>query len=287
VRFHVPGHNYVLTTGIEVLGELGNGKQYRVNLDTGDPCFGSVTGDIVLENELPILPAKAPGTQKAEAGFCFLPSLRIGAMTIHNFPCQYEEQYRVVKGFARRTYTLSEIIIGLTALQQFAYVLCDNAHQEVEFSPRGTSFEPEDWEGWSRYPMAVERDGQNVPRLMIDIPIGSEVRHMMLDTGSAGQLLVSSTAWETLSKTLHTGEPRAVQYTLARHRPVGCQRFCVQELPMGNKTIKYAEAVVLPDGWRTGAHFAMVGMACFENDIIVLDFGRGLFWVKDQPATSK
>jgi hypothetical protein len=177
--------------------------------------------------------------------------------------------------------------MGLMALQGFNYILCDNGTQEVEFSPRGTSFEPEDWEGWSRYPMAVERDEQNVPRLMIDIPIGGEVRHMMLDTGSAGQLLVSSTAWETLSKNLDTGEPKAVQYTLARYRPVRCQRFCVRELAIGNKTIKNGEAVVLPDGWRTGAHFAMLGVGCFENDIIVLDFGRGFLWVKDRPAASK
>jgi hypothetical protein len=286
VRFRVPGHAMsVAEDTVAVTGRLPTGKEYRVLIDTGYPGPLSVTGDIVLENCLPILPVPSMG--KPWAGLCVLPSLRIGDMNICNAPCEYEEEYWVVKGFARRAYKESRINMGLMALQGFNYILCDNGTQEVEFSPPGTSFQPEDWDAWSRYRMLIEPDEQNVPRLVVDIPIGGEVRHIMLDTGSSFQLLVSSTVWETLSKTLDTGEPKAVQCALWGYRPVQCQRFNARELPVGNKTIKNAEAVVLPDGWRTGAHFAMLGVGCFENDIIVLDFGRGFLWVKDRPAASK
>jgi hypothetical protein len=285
VRFPVPGHGMSLVEDtVAVTGQLPTGKEYRVLIDTLYPGAFSVTADIVLENRLPILPVHGMG--KPWGGLCVLPSLRIGDMRICNAPCAYEEQYWVVKGVARRTYTVREITIGLRALQRFDYILCDNVTQEVEFSPPGTSFEPEDWDGWSRYRMLIEPDEQNVPRLVVDIPIAGEVRHIMLDTGSAFPLLVSSTVWETLSKTLDTGGPEAVQCALWGHRPVPCQRFYARELPVGKKTIKNAEAVVLPDGGRTGAHFAMVGMPCFENGIIVLDFRRGFLWVKDAPSAS-
>jgi hypothetical protein len=270
---------------LAVTGQLPAGKECRVLVDTGFPFAFSVTGDIVLENRLPILPVHGMG--KPWGGLCVLPSVRIGDMKICNAACAYEEQYWVVKGFARRTYTVREITIGLMVLQRFDYILCDNVTQEVEFSPPGTSFEPEDWDGWSRYRMLIEPDEQNVPRLMVDMPIGGQVRHIMLDTGSPGQLHVSSAVWETLSTTLDTGLPKAVQYALWGHRPVPCQRFRARELSVGNKTIKNAEAFVLPDGGPTGAHFAMVGMGCFENDIIVFDFRRGFLWVKDAPSASK
>ena len=74
-------------------------------------------------------------------GFCHLPELQIGEVTLVNWPCLYLERQMKPALFELSIGGDDSIIVGLPALREFKYILFDNIRGEVEFS-NGELFGP-------------------------------------------------------------------------------------------------------------------------------------------------
>jgi hypothetical protein len=183
-----------------VEGKVGNAKKkYPIVLDTGasQPIF--VKGIHVLDNKLPIYPVgtKNINSDGYRLGFCHLPKLRIGEVTLANLACLYLERHMELELFGLPIARDESIIVGLPALRRFKYVAFDSVSKEVEFS-YGEVFESAEPQLWTRYPFLIEEDLYGNALLFVKVPIAGEVIELQLDTGSGNGLAVSEELWEDL-----------------------------------------------------------------------------------------
>ena len=273
-----------LDNGITLEGELaGSSRSYPVRIDTGVPGYLLVNEIHVRENNLPIY--HTPGSQE---GICHLPDLRIGGLTLSNFLAIFKLRHSELQLFGLPIRKDKTIYIGVSLLQQFKYVAFDGINDEVEFSVT-KRFEMEDQSLWSHYRFSAKPDANGRPRISIQIPIGGQEMTLVFDTGCQPALVTTEKIWEQtrkrfrkIRKSIKTGYAPLAGGNL-RSRTV-----IVKELDIGNRVVKKAYVGILPKDNSVFAGFTgqdgILGMQCFADTTIVLDFEREVMWVKNTDA---
>jgi hypothetical protein len=270
---------------IIVEGSISNGnKKYPIVLDTG-ASQGLFVNDIhVLENRLLIYPLqKSKADSNAFSfGICYIPQLRIGQMTLLNFPCLYLQRHLELQFFSVPIVKDDSIIMGLTALREFNCIIFDNINKEVEFLCDQT-FKPEQKSLWSKYPLSIEEDDFGNAFLFVQIPVAGEPMKVQVDTGSGNGLALSEELWAKIS-------PRVQKIMLKNgsdlYPYIGrltCRKGIIEQLQVGNKLIPNAIISVFPlQSPLLHDCNAILGMQFFHDSVIVLDFENLILWVRNQ-----
>ncbi len=267
------------TTLIRVMGLLNGDKEYPVVIDSGCSTHLVVNDVIVVENGLDILPLKEVGLKMG--GLCYVAQFKIGDIEISSPLCCYSLTHYEKKVLGLTTWKERNILLGLGLMQKFEYVLIDNINSEVEFCKEG-SFRANSNESWSQYRISIEADRQNVLRLMVEIPIAAEERKIILDTGADGGLLITEKIWETLSAGLKIVDESSDRIRMRDGWKV-VKKIVVEKLTLGEESISNATISVMSNDSVFGENFSLLGMDYFADTVVVLDFGRKLFWVRNSP----
>lgn len=277
VKFHT---SYSQNRWMVVEGTIGSGKKYPVVIDTGASPALFVNDIHILENKLAIYPI---GTGKNGApgwGICHLPELSIGKVTLINWPCFYREQHTEVRLFGLPLAKAKPVIIGLPALKRFKYIAFDSINKEVEFSLE-KAFDCDRSDLWTQYPFVIEEYLGGNASLFVKIPVAGQETELQLDTGCGRGLAINRELWEKLST-------RIQNVTLKKGRDLypyigwlPCEQGVIPKLDVGARTIKNAKISVFPnDSPLVDQCRGLLGMQCFRDTVMVIDFERNLIWVK-------
>jgi hypothetical protein len=264
-------------SNLKVQGRLPNGNEYPVVIDSGNPGDMAVTNTVVLENALPILPFKRLG--KGQGGFCRLGELGIGDMKILSPPCRYWTGHYERRLLGWTTWKQKDINLGLGLMQSFVYILIDNISQEVEFSVEGFSAEPN--ETWASYPMIIETGEHGNTRLMVNISVAEQTRHIMLDTGAGPGLILVEKIWAKISQGLQAVSTAKSFVSSPTAGRVPCNKVVVKELGVRETLIPNAAVFVMANENPYGKDDFTLGMGFFRETTVVLDFGHNLLWIKN------
>lgn len=267
---------------IIIEGELaGRSRRYPINIDTGQAHFIVVNDIHILENNLPIY--NIPGEQY---GICCLPDLHIGELTLSNLVAKYYFRHSELQLFGLPMKKYKEIYIGLSLLQRFKYVAFDSINKEVEFST-AQSFHPQDQTLWSRYPFLKLSDFH--PRIFVTIPIAGQNMNLVFDTGCQPALFTTEKIWQETQKRLHKVKKsiKSVFVPFAGGN-IRSRTVIVKELNVGDRIVKNAFVAIVPDASIFGSSMknqeGLLGMQCFADTTVVLDFERDVMWVKNNRA---
>jgi len=267
-----------LGTGqVQVMGQLNSDKEYPTTIDTGNPMWLIVSDTVVADSKLEIYPIQE--VDKDIGGLCHVSRVQIGDMAIMNPLCHYALGHYERRVLGRTIWKQRNINLGLGLIRKFLYVLIDNITSEVEFCTEG-SFETDPNESWSQYSMSIEKDELNQERLMVDMPITGQTRKVFFDTGSNCGLMTTEKIWEEISGNLtvlrsrdsRLGTPEGI---------VACRKITVEKLQVADASINNAIIFVESIDTPFGEEFFTLGMGYFQDTVIVLDFERGLMWVKN------
>lgn len=264
-------------SNLQVRGQLPNGNEYPVVIDSGNPADVAVVTTVVLENALPVLPFEQ--LPKGQGGICRLGELKIGGMRIVNPPCAYWTGHYERRFLGWTMWKQKDINLGLGLMQSFVYILIDNIAREVEFSVEGFIAEPN--KDWASYPMIVETREQGNKRLMVDIPVAGQTRHIMLDTGAGPGLILTKKVWAQISDEMHVVSTAKSFVSSPADGRVQCNEVVVRELGVGETVIPDAVVFVMPDENPYGEDDFTLGMGFFKETTVVLDFGHNLLWIKN------
>jgi len=265
---------------IVVEGELaGRSRRYPINIDTGQPSFIVVSDIHILENNLPIY--NKPGEQD---GICCLPDLHIGKLTLSNLVANYYFKHSETQLFRLPIKTDKEILVCLSLLQRFKYVAFDSINEEVEFSTT-QSFHPEDRTLWSRYLFSKQPDSKGNPRIFVEIPIAGENMNLAFDTACQCALFTTEKIWKQAQKRLR--EVKKSNMTALAPFAGGNIRsrvVTVKELNVGDRIVKNAFVAIVPNDTSISQSMknmeGLLGMQCFADTTVVLDFERDVMWVR-------
>ena len=277
VKFHT---SYSQNRWMVVEGTLGSGKKYPVVIDTGASPALFVNDIHILENKLAIRPLGVSGNNSSGWGICHLPELRIGKVTLANWPCFYREQHTEVQLFGLSVSRDKPIIVGLPALKRFKYIAFDSINKEVEFSLE-KPFECDRHDLWTRYSFVIEEYLGGNAFLFVKIPIAGEETELQLDTGCGRGLAINEELWEKIRR-------RIQNTTLIKGKDLypyigwlACKRGIIPKLDVGARTLMNANISVFPnDSPLVDQCQGLLGMQCFRNTVMVLDFERNSMWVK-------
>lgn len=262
-----------------VEGTLDRGRTYPVILDTGASPALFINDIHITENRLAVHPPDAEGAPSGPGGTCTLPKLQIADFTLLNWPCYYAARHPETPffGFGGD----KAIIAGVPMLRRFRYILFDNVAREVEFSLKET-FECGQPQQWSRHPFVIEEDFGGNAYLFVEIPLAGEPVRLQLDTGSGRGLAVSEETWEEIRPRVESVSLRKTKELYPYIGRLNCKRGVIPRLRIGSRTVSQAEVSVFPDDNPLLEPSAgMLGMQCFQDTILVLDFQRSQMWVKN------
>jgi len=269
---------------IIIEGELaGRSRRYPINIDTGQAHFIVVNDIHILENNLPIY--NKPGKQD---GICCLPDLHVGNLTLSNLMANYYFQHSEIQLFGLPIKKDKQILIGLLLLQRFKYVAFDSINEEVEFST-AQSFHPQDRTLWSRYPFSKLSGSEGNPRIIVEIPIAGQNMNLVFDTGCQPALFTTEKIWQQTQKRLHKVK-KSIKSFFAPFMGgnIRARTVIVKELNVGDRIVKNAFVAIVPDASIFGSSMknqeGLLGMQCFADTTVVLDFERDVMWVKNNRA---
>jgi hypothetical protein len=259
----VPYHAAYAETGCMVLeGHLGDSAiSYPVVLDTGAP--GAV-----------FLPSNSRTVRPSER-----PAVQIGSMTLVQPPC-----FRISR--CREVPAKDEpLIVGLPALRKLSYLRFDNVRREAELSCR-KPFAPDSPTHWSTYPLTIEQDASGYPGVYAEIPAGGVRIRWQLDTGSGRALSLDETTWARLSAGLPGVMLRSGEDFYPYVGRLPCKHGVPDRLPFGDRCLDSPHVSIFPDDsvLMKDCH-ALVGMDCFRDTVIVLDFHSATLWVRKARVT--
>jgi len=280
VKYH-PSYSKNLWMVVE--GVTEKGKKYPVILDTGaSPAL--VVNDVhILENNFKIYPLTVRNDGSASSALRHFPDLRIGEITLLNWPCFYQAQHSKAQLFGSPITKNKTIIAGVPTLRIFSYIVFDSMHKEVEFSLDGI-FEPKDLGFWAQYSFAIEEDFGGNSFLFVKIPVAGEEIELQLDTGSGRGLAISEELWSTLSQKIIKARLRKDTEFYPYIGQLPCKKAVIPKLRIGQRDIRNANISVFPDDSPLLDQCeGLLGMQHFTDTIMVLDFKRNLMWVKDYP----
>lgn len=276
-----PGPKGRLDNNILLPGELlGASRNYPINLDTGISGYILVNDIHILENKLPTY-----GSPNGQEGVCCLPDIRIGELVLSNLVAHFYFRHSELQLFRLPIEKNKEIMLGLSLLQRFKYVAIDNVKQAVEFStvqsfptPRQTS--------WSRYPFSIQADSDGDARIFVEIPIGGRNMPLVFDTGCQAALVTSEQIWKQTKERLHkTRMSIKTVYAPFAGGNIRSRTAVVKELRVGDRTTQNAYVCILPNEnplfKPADDQKGLLGMQCFDNTTLVLDFEREVMWVKN------
>ena len=293
---HIPAHakpaqpcrikyhpSYSKDRWMVVEGILRTGRKYPVVLDTGASVALFVSDTHIMENELAFFPISSGNDDSAGWGKCSLPELQIGPVTLANMPCYYREQRTEIRLLGLPPARGNPIIAGLPALQKFKYVAFNSMSKEVELS-LDKVFEPAQPDTWTQHSFHIERDPGGNAFLFVKIPIAGAETELQLDTGSGKGLAVSEKLWKKMSKNIQHIKFRRGKDLYPYTGSMNCRRGVAPELEIGSRTVSDAKVSVFPnDSPIVDRSSGLLGMQYFEDTVMVLDFERGLMWVKNHP----
>ena len=259
-----------------VTGRLTKNYRCHVAIDTGCWALGALSWSVIRENKLPIYPIEIE--EKVFDGFCYLPVLQVGEAKIREVGCLCMNKELDRQFFGMPVNRIRRVLLGLQLLKEFRYILVDGVHKELMLSAE-QSFTPMQDDQWLQYPLKIEEYPKGGLRLMIDIPIGGKTYHIQLDTGSDGALTVDTKFFDELSKSITATVKKRKGKDLFLIGWVDCQKVVLPELDFCHRILKNAQISILPDD-MAGKYTNLVGMQCFKDTVMVLDFERELMWVK-------
>ena len=251
-----------------------NNKEYPAVIDTGFSGSFMINDVVIIENKLKIFPFET--NEPHVAGYSWIDEVQIGDTNITNkFSFYHLGHYeRQVPG--KEVEKLGQVILGLKFLRQNKYLLFDNIASEIEFSLE--SFQAEPNEQWKQYKMSFEKDGNNT-RSMVEIPIAGEKTKIIFDTGAASHLSMSQDQWEKFSVKVNVIKEKNIHFQMV-HGFIDAKEKIVEELIIGERRITSAPISISNNDSFLGTDHFMLGMGCFKDTVIVLDFENNLFWVK-------
>jgi hypothetical protein len=266
---------------VVVEGRIRNGgKKYPVVLDTGASQAIFVKDTHILDNKLSIYPMQTDkaGLNGYNLGLCHLPELQIGNVIFVDWPCLYLERHAKPQDNIKD----DSIIVGLTALREFKYVLFDNIRKETEFSYNGL-FEPGELGLWEQYPFSIKEDSHGNAFLFVNILVCGEEIELQLDTGSGRGLAIRQELWEKILEKIPNVNLKNGRDLYPYIGLLTCKRGIIRKLEMGKRTVKNAEVSVFPnDSPLVENCRGLLGMQYFQDSVMVLDFENKLMWVKSQ-----
>lgn len=277
IKYLWPDHS--ITGRMVVKGGLGSkGKKYPIVLDTGCPVTCIVTDKHVINNRLPVYHLGTNPIYGADTGLCRLPELNIGKIVMTDLPCLYIEKREALQIFGVTIAYDESILLGLEILRAFKYVMFDDLNKEIEFSPTKI-FEPAHPEQWKSFLFSIKEKSNNNSALFAAMTVEGEQLELMLDTGSGGWLEFNEQTWEKLRVKFPAVRLRNGSCGTAFLENFPCKKGIIKELEIGGKIFKNAGITVFqnenPINRKT-----LIGMKCFQDTIMVLDFERNLLWVK-------
>ena len=255
-----------------------NNKEYPALIDTGFPEYFMINDVIIIENKLKILPFKL---KPHVDGFSWMDEVQIGSMRITDIFSYYQLGHYEKQLFGKTMLKQGYFFLGLKFLRRFKYILFDNINSEVEFSP--VSFRAEPNEQWKQYKMSFEKYYDNLTRTMVEIPIAGDSAKIMLDTGAGISLLMSQSKWEKFSEKVDVIKEANARIQ-AVHGLDDVNEIIVEELIVGEKRIPDAPIHIFSDDSLLGPDYFILGIGCFKDTVIVLDFEHNLLWIKRTTA---
>ena len=286
IKYHTLYSTY---RNIIVEGTFGtNTEKHPVILDTGASQPVVLNAKHVRKCNLPIYGIDGVNTNSNEnqPGFCQLPKLSIGEVTLEGWPCIFFASNKKLNLFgipiASSTYGMDNIILGLPLLREFKYITFDNINKEAELSYY-QSFEPDSPEGWKKYPIFIEEDFHGNAFLFVRLIVEGYETELQLDTGSGRGLAASEVLWENINNGLRKLKLKKGKENYPYIGNLPCKKGKISNLEFGNRTINNAEIAVFKDDCPLlDGCDGLVGMQYFSNTVFVLDFENDLMWVKEQ-----
>ncbi len=263
-----------------VKGVLHNGRAYPVILDTGASAAIFVNDIHLRENKLAFYPFQKNNGESANWGICDLDELCIGQMSLTGWPCYYQQRHTEVRLFGLPIFKDKTIVVGLPILRQFKYIEFDNVNGEVYFS-LDSFVEQQGSNSWAQYSFVIEEDMQGNAFLLVNLPITGEEAKLQLDTGNNEGLTVGTKLWSRMNKKIQDVtliEGKALYPYIGR---LTCKQGTIAKIEVGNRTVKNLKLSVFPDNSPIieGSQ-GLLGMQCFQDTVMVLDFEKNLIWVK-------
>jgi len=273
-----------LDNSILLEGELaGSSRRYPVQIDTGVPAYLLVNEIHVRENNLPIY--LAPDGQK---GICPLPELRMGDLALRNPIAVFYLRHSELQLFGLPIKRDMTIYMGVSLLQHFNYVAFDGIKDEVEVS-LVKRFEMEDPSLWSQYPLFVKPRADGRPSISVQIPVGGRKMNLMFDTGCPPALFTTEQAWGQIRNRFPEIRKSGKKvYAPLAGGDIRARTVIVKDLDIGNRVVKKAYVSILPNDNSIFPDVirqdGILGMQCFADTTIALDFERKVMWVKNTNA---
>ena len=252
-----------------------NNKEYPAVIDTGFFGYFTVNDVVIVENKLKIFPFEK--SEPHVAGYSWIDEVQLGDMNITNIFSYYKLGHYEKRVPGKDAEKLGQVILGLKFLRQHKYVLLDNVASEIEFSLE--SFQADPNEQWKQYKMSFEKDKANNLRAVVEIPIAGESTKIMFDTGAAFHLSMSKSKWENFSEKLNVINERNIRLAMA-HGFIESKEKTIGELNIGERIFFNTPIYVSNEETILGSEEFVLGMGCFEDTTIVLDFKNNLFWVR-------
>ena len=272
IKYHPMNKQYKFAV---VEGSFGtDGRKYPVVVDTGASQAILVKNVHVRQNNLRVQTFKAASLGGRKIGLCYLPELDLSSIRLIDWPCLRLSSHSTGLG-VRDDF----VIVGLSVLREFKYIVFDNIDSQIEFS-RDDVFEPEEEDLWEQFPMWLEEDFSGNVFLFARIMVDSIEMELQLDTGSGRGLAISEELWEQI--------PESKQVRLRRAKELypyignlSCRRGTAPELSLGNSKIHNVSVSVFADDSPLVEDCGgLMGMELFRNTILIIDFENELLWVK-------
>lgn len=263
----------------------GHAQNYPILIDTGDPRSFILNDIHVLECNLPVF--MPPGEQ---GGVCLLPDVHIGKLKFSNFIAMFRIRHteRRFLGLSYRRDDAKKMAVGLSVLERFKYVAIDKTTEEVEFSTK-QSFYPQDMSMWSPYPMLKLSDNIGMSRLFVDINIAGQDMKMVFDTGFAGTLVTTEKVWKQVQQKNKLKTKRSLRGLYGLHigetGRLRSRSLCAYNLEVGDSVVSEARVFIEPTDPQLSQMIdrgGILGMGCFRDTVVVLDFERNVMLVKKQ-----
>jgi len=260
--------------------EMPGGQKYTALLDSGYPGVVYVNDLVVRQSNLAVFPLGENSETGCAQGFCDIPSMKIGTVTVENPRGWYEQRQWQFKVLGVPLYRHKLVLIGLNMMSKFSYVLFDNTKRRVTFSPYD-EFECMDSSQWVEIPFVLEQfKGES--RLMVDISLGGHDAHVEFDTcGGKPGLMLRQDTWQRVSESVRARGVGKVLHSSFQFGWHWSRRYVLPELQIGRLNLKNTKVNVLSADDELIQDFdGIITFDYFKETVVVLDFKKNLLWIR-------
>ena len=261
--------------------EMPGGHRCTALLDTGCTRAVYVSDLVVRQSDLAVFPMGEHSDTGCGQGYCHIPAMRLGTVTVENPPCWYEQRHWQLRVLGVPLYRHKTMLIGMGMISKFSHVLFDNANRRVRFSPHDR-FEPGESSRWVRVPFLIERDNGG-PRMMVDLSLGGhEVRAEFDTCGAKPGLILRSDVWDRVADSVNARGGRKALLPSYQDGWYWCRRYRLRELQMGDLVLENMKVDVLPAESEFGQDFeGLLTLDAFRKTAVVLDFAQNVLWIRN------